>query len=985
MAAKSILERVQQYRQVVEGKELPPEQISEQQARIAAYREQIAQQAAMEKALAQTVHEELPPPPEMITSHTDRIGSPRGLIIKPPDPYTAAERQVVRESGVDVDTGAPKGSLDFGVLAVAQNDSFAQSYASEQLTKYFQQPQEGRKPMLEPDERIDVRMGKAGLEFTNPVRGGKWTTLKAAKDDFSPQQFRAMLLGNLPTIGAGVGSLGFAGGPWLGVPTTAAGAGTGRMFQLMVAKEAGVTDADIPDIVNDAFGTGMFEGMLALAGDRIFKLFGSLGRLIGFGKPRPISFNEADMILEEIEATADTVRQINARNRGILGEDAAEFSPNLGQRMEDADINNVVKEAAKANEETRTHIRRSEREDRQAIDQFVDNFVRSDADTDLVGRHAQQVLRANNEDRLNVVKGDLESAKGRALVETDTVGLTSEGQIGDILRQQADAAEAVLKEQKQAAWGRLNKHLGIVGDDLSGAMIDPTPEVKALITALDDAQKRAILLAESDLYRQSGVTPLFRQKTGLVDDIPNPDADFIDVDGNTLFSLTDELEGPIDYVQVDRSLKAIRNLLRRAGGGDKTIDEMSLVKWEKALKDMRESYFVTNGDADGLALLSRAERMTRRHTKFKNETIWSKFLTKKNTGKMRIASQDVFEASIVNANRETVQELAALAKNSPEARLAIQEGIWTMYRRRVMPNGTPDFKAHKAFMQDYGPDKVASDTDLISTFFDPQDVAKINRFGEFGRLIDSKREALKRMETLLSAKTGRHGVVNMNNPSQVARTILMKSDEAGGQLSIRDVVRLRQEFTRAGLLRRSSVNGKVVTTGPMADALRYEIYRQISSVGDRISREKLFSSFLKNEGRVIRELLGDSYWRDLKLLDRALRLKEPIPGVKAGAVTGGMQISLLKAMQIGAPPLSTRGRVMTFARQLRTEAWDEVLYNILSDPAKLRKFLELRNADIRSQTIGAFLASVGGSELGAPNQVREMTMEYLNQDKQGDK
>lgn len=391
-----------------------------------------------------------------------------------------------------------------------------------------------------------------------------------------------------------------------------------------------------------------------------------------------------------------------------------------------------------------------------------------------------------------------------------------------------------------------------------------------------------------------------------------------------------KLDGPMDLADLDRALKAVRARIRDQKNGliSSDISTYDLERIAGALANERAA-FLKSANPDALAALEAAEAASRLKGDF-DRSVLGNFLVKEGNG-YRMTNYKVFRDIFLARDVQAATELASLASKDPAQKKAMQDAIWALYRREATENGLPKPTLHERFLDNYG--------EIAKQFFDKDDWLRFAKFGDSSRVIveSAKRNA----EYIAKLKSGLSQKIETTDPDKIMGMVLSPS------FTRKDAIRLRRIMTDAGAWE----GGK--------SALGYQIVRKITGADGELSLSAL-QKLLKENAGVLEDLYGPGYVADLIKLQNGIK-RSSRPG--AAATEKGQNTWQVLTRPI-IRPLSREGLVRTAAFKLGYEpARRRVLYEILSDPAKLKEYVRIGERQKTDRRVFQFMATVGGASL----------------------
>jgi len=131
------------------------------------------------------------------------------------------------------------------------------------------------------------------------------------------------------------------------------------------------------------------------------------------------------------------------------------------------------------------------------------------------------------------------------------------------------------------------------------------------------------------------------------------------------------------------------------------------------------------------------------------------------------------------------------------------------------------------------------------------------------------------------------------------------------------------------------------------EELRDKLITWSTSRGTTPGRAETLQKFLKDNGSMIRDVLGTQYDRDLNIIGRMIERKatrRAISGTRAEA-----NPLLLAAFRVVWGPLSRKQRGLTAARRWQVRSQGERAVEIITDPEKMRTLVQYAEAPIATR------------------------------------
>jgi hypothetical protein len=240
--------------------------------------------------------------------------------------------------------------------------------------------------------------------------------------------------------------------------------------------------------------------------------------------------------------------------------------------------------------------------------------------------------------------------------------------------------------------------------------------------------------------------------------------------------------------------------------------------------------------------------------------------------------------------------------------------------------------------------------DVMQPFFNTKDYKKIKSLGRLGDVVSSYGNRLKKVESAFSKAL--KGRVESMSPEHTIPAFFKD------KISVGDVKKMR-DYLAAGDVR---------SLARYKSSLSRELEDRMRNSG-RLSSKNIDAMLKKTddlEGRgKLSAMYGNQFVADLRLLSKVVSASEK-KGLALEASRQGKEAIAAKAV-LG--PLHPQSRLVTFFDRLKRRASDKEMYNIMSDPKKLRSVLKNRDIDATSRRAYQLYSSLGAlSALDASNE-----------------
>lgn len=821
------------------------------------------------------------------------------------------EARAAAAAGVDVNTGLKGAPL--GDASLAPNKSYRTAFLGDYVAKRF-------------GAETPIRIGPESkdFEFVNPATN-KWTTVDAA--GFRPSDLKSMLgpvLVGAPTIAGG--AIGTSGGVYGATGGSAAGAFLGEAGRLFLGKSKKVHDLTNAEILTEAAKTAGLEAAFTYSGERAMKLIQLAKR---FWKPEALPKKEAEALLRETEDALGLINEVN--------QVGGRFNPTIPGILQDAEAQGRLTQAASQSHEDRRLAQATLKENQDSLSKYYDATIGTGSiDPETIGRQLKTQYAAETETKERFVQSQLATHVDNAKTAVKELPLYNEDIAGKEARGVVVDAVDNLSKQEDAAYSAYRKSIGY--DDLektSKHEIVIQGDAANIINSMDAERIKSLFSFEKTHLGQ--VLPdrlLTAAKGGDVKIVTGERAPMITewsiIEDPTVKAIV--TGDKIDLATIDKSIIRISERLRRANtvaGLD--VNSADLLKIKSALQLARREYLQKNAP-DSLALLDHADMTARIKSNLTKhsilaDTVHSYGKDKAGNTLYQMTDAAVFKKIFTANDSDAIRALYDIA--NPEQRLALQRGVMSIYRRNFTHEGVPDIVLHKKFIDQYG--------DVTKSLFSPENQSKID---DLGGISDALAQETKKVDVYLtSLRSGLSSKIEKTAPEDIVKKIL------DGKFDRSEVRKLGRVMDRA--------NYKTQFVSALGTEIKDRIFRN----GE--FNLKSLDDLLYKKGGDIREFAGDGYFKDLLKFERMVAMTHK-PIATLGHTPEKYWFIASRAI---VRPLSREGLVRTAARSINNLQRDQVLYEILSDPKKLKEFVNLQNSRESNRKTVALLSSIGGAGL----------------------
>lgn len=815
------------------------------------------------------------------------------------------ERQRRAEAGVDIYSGAPT-SLRAKASLVPKGEQ--PTFVKEQIEDAL-------------GYKTDVRRVGNDIEFLKKTDEGKmrWTSLN--ETGISAGDFAAAMETGPAMIGDVAGSLAplryttkMAAPLAIALESAGAAAGTTAMeaARLGMGKALGYHEADVWPLALEEGGkagaASLVAGSVMGGGQRLIR--GSQGGL---------NNTDVENILKlDDPIIADAQEMINRRLRE--GKKESELVLTTGQRSREESMADIERTARSRTETAERQARDIDVDQRRAFDDYLDLLTgRREADYGEAGKVLKREISEPARQQLLDIRQKVKDYTGNVEATLADLPSMDVSKMATEMRMSAIEQRRLIKEVEAAKWKKIEADAGYnPKTDQSNIVIPRSDEVNKAVRGMSKKVENALFPSEATT------------KKGLIERLRGEDTTILGA--NALSETVSGVKSEFDLVPLNRSISYLKKLKRQSdsglhpdlpGGHD--IDSIL-----QPLERMRNEFLAKTNPAL-LKTIQDAQDLTVERVNMFDKGAIGRILRKDN-GKYHLDDKGVLSTIFAKQNGQAAREYATAIMGDPRAMQAARNNINAIYRESVAPDGIPDRKLHKKFMTNYG--------EVMQPFFKAKDDKKIKSLGRLGDVVSSYGKRLKKVEKSFSKAL--RGRVESMSPEHTIPAFFKK------KISVGDVKKIRDYLAA----------GDVKSLARYKSSLSRELEDRMRSSG-RLSSKNIDAMLKKTndlEGRgKLSAIYGNQFVADLRLLSKAVSASEK-KGLALEASRQGKEAIAAKAV-LG--PLHPQSRLVTFFDRLKRRASDKEMYNIMSDPKKLRSVLKNRNIDATSRRAYQLYSSLG--------------------------
>lgn len=403
----------------------------------------------------------------------------------------------------------------------------------------------------------------------------------------------------------------------------------------------------------------------------------------------------------------------------------------------------------------------------------------------------------------------------------------------------------------------------------------------------------------------------------------------------------------VDLIDYQRAISDLRSTIRAADKGESVSQGQQTVlkRTLSSLVKDRDNFLRKNDRDDLFFAIRNADEFTRNSRSALDRSVAGD-LMRKQGGRLKVRSQDVFDTAFVKGGDEQSRELFNVIGDNKEAVNAWRTEILNKYRADVFPEGrtrSATVKAHDRFMDDF--------SGAMRPFFSKQEMEQIGKVGGLVKVVEKQENQYQNIIKVLNggklpkaaggnvvAKT--RNLISSLDPEEVVPWVIRDVNKGPGRA--RRLVKLLE--SEPGVLEglrseaRLSLRNKVMPEGKILDPAR-------------------FDSEIKKNAQTYRALFGDEYVDNLFTINDVLQLSKRAAPTLREKETVGIETAIARATV--APPLTREGRLLTAFMRFRSKQAKTAIANALLNPEDLNEIARLSVASKTSRQASEIAASLG--------------------------
>lgn len=712
-----------------------------------------------------------------------------------------------------------------------------------------------------------------------------------------------------------------------------------------VRQRYGVNEGLVPEEESwagyDATKEGLIMGGASLTTDTAMRVFTRPGRINSYFFDKKYQ----DEFEKGMANTEETVKRINELDRQYGGP-GTRYDPSPAQRsnvreLRDLEATIEAKQSTKSSGGYSEGIKKRRAEAERAVNNVLDNLLGAPEDdvnyiTGQVGREVKDTVEGQYVPRMERELARQGEIKEQVGAFADEAGGVDAQAAVTRLREAAEGSLEAAKADKDALWAKVDEEIGVTWKQTPSSkprvrggefVTTPAPEFEAVdqyfvkIDPTDPAIRETALLwakGKNGLFDQAAVERLGPQFMRLMDAV--------------------EKGEQIPLSKLIQGVKQLRSIERETLGATATspfkMDQAFLVQLETGLQTIRDNYLKKNLPT-AMGALKRAEEASEQLANTYYRTNGVKDLLRSVAGNPNeefVGTEAVIRKILVPNDAGPARTLVSTIRNDAEALQGLRDLAFRHYSKQVINprNGLVDPVKYRKFMADYG--------NVYKEILDPKDLERLNTVGGLGDAFKMSQmrykafekqfkelfPSIKRLdaESIVPAILGKGKALN---PFELTQLKALMATNPGLWSEVQNAAKIS---IRAGLEKHS---GDVSTVVP----------GYINSLLQKSERLKM--------------LFGEQYVNDLRTVLHA----KSIIGREGTSINIPAQTPTLAMFRVIWGPLSRTQRFISASRQYQIAGYEQTLYNILSDPRKLRLAIARGNTPVGSDNAAPILAQLG--------------------------
>lgn len=393
-----------------------------------------------------------------------------------------------------------------------------------------------------------------------------------------------------------------------------------------------------------------------------------------------------------------------------------------------------------------------------------------------------------------------------------------------------------------------------------------------------------------------------------------------------------------DLYDVLNTVKSLRSSVRadmKSAKGAIPPDEQDMARVAEILRNDITTNLRSRGTEGEATLdaIQSAEQATKDYAQRWRSSLLSD-VAKKSDGFNYPVTSDAVHTALFQSSKDggrAAAELADISKGDPSFQDSIRHNILAIYKSQYTQNGLPTPQLHQQFLTDMGP--------ALSKFFTPTDMAQITHVGNLGDVVTKRTADMEQaLQAWKKSPLGKLGAMNSATISKAAFSNAKGVQGIGNFLRQYNPELLKQLQSDTA----SQIALKVVNTDSKA-------FNQTALAGilDPV------------RGRGVAEIMPKDYLDGLKTIYNTSRL---MTGVNNVALP--VENTLIhRGVRLLTGAFGKEARAYHLIRGFRERQASRMMYNTLSDPDNMTRFMSLKNSSPQAAKAAGFLGTVGAEGL----------------------
>lgn len=591
---------------------------------------------------------------------------------------------------------------------------------------------------------------------------------------------------------------------------------------------------------------------------------------------------------KEAEAILEEVNKLIGRKGAVKG--------TLGRLSDDVIVKSKEAEVRRLGEHAQKFIDR-DLADQKALTEAMDIITKPSKAKG--GEAIAEVAAKQTSGKLAKARGIVSENVTQLKKELDNIGKVSSELVGKPTRETLLAKSDAAKKAQESVWNNMKADHGF--DPKEKIFNIKIPRGKGAVQLAKISKRRA------ETAQVAGVRSA--ESKGLV--LKPKMADLEDYNFN------------ISLLRKDiRAAEAGRQ------AGDATTASLSEIK--NTLIEDRRVALIKAGKGKLLKDIETAEKATANYYETYRRSVIGD-LTKKKDGVFAIKEKD-FVTKTLKGSKEEADQLLAVIGDSPTLMATWKEGIADAYKSAA-------FKGEK-FNREASTKFIRAHRDVLDNFFDPKDLAKLEKTGNLAEKVTKQNDQLKELVANANKRWGKGKLKSMDTNNIVK---FVTNDTGSFVKGKGDTLRgVQSSIAKIKYIKGMTKNYPAAWKS-FQDEFSTQLRKSVIDINagfkaGYVSPKALNKTIHDQENEII-EIMGQGYFNNLVKVNKAVQqlntkeLKLISDEAKQGI------LAVIRA--VAAPPLTRRGRALTASNIFLSKQGHKVIADSLLDPNTIRKVAEL--------------------------------------------